>query len=126
MKLMIKTISVLLTVTSISLAFCKNVDAAAEEKKNSEISGQEYAVTATVQDGKIIISAKGKGGYHCNTAYPWKLITEQKTYTKQDAEKYSEESVVFRIDNNKEQKASLKFSICNNLQCIMETANLSW
>ncbi len=100
--------------------------AAAADKKPMGTTAKEYAVTTAVKNGKVVITAKGQGGYHCNTLYPWKLTVSDKTYTKKDAAKFAEDGVVFKIAPVKDQKATLKFSVCNDKQCIMETASLSW
>ena len=100
--------------------------ASAADKKPASTSAKEYKVETTVKDGKVIISAKGQGGYHCNTLYPWKVKVTDKTYTKKDAAKFAEDGVVFKIAPVKDQKAELKFSVCNDQQCLMETASLSW
>ncbi len=78
------------------------------------------------------ISVKGKSGFHCNTLYPWKLTmtdgkAEKKILKKQDAKKFEKDSVVFVVPYTAGSKVSvkLKFSVCNDKQCIMETVSLS-
>lgn len=107
-------------------AFAVSAHAATADKKSVGASAAEYNVTVEVQGGKVVITAKGASGYHCNTMYPWKLTAGDKIYSKKDAAKFAEDAVVFKIAPVKEQKAVLKFSVCNDAQCIMETASLSW
>lgn len=113
-------------VVLLSFVFSIGAHAAAADKKPVGASAKEYTVNAAVKDGKVVITAKGLAGYHCNTLYPWKVTVTDKTYTKKDAAKFAEDGVVFKIDPVKDQKATLKFSVCNDAQCIMETAALSW
>ncbi len=100
--------------------------AVAADKKPVGVTAAEYTVSVEVKGTDVIVTAKGAGGYHCNTQYPWKLTAADKIYTKKEAEKFGEESVVFKIASPGDKKASLKLSVCNNAQCIMETAELTW
>ena len=100
--------------------------AAAADKKPVGVSAKEYAVTTTVKDKKVIVTAVGKAGYHCNTLYPWKITVGEKVYTKKDASKFAEDGVVFKFDPAGVHKGTLKLSICNDAQCLMETAELTW
>jgi hypothetical protein len=111
---------------SLALLFSGAAFAAAADKKPVGVSAAEYRVTVEVKDAKVIITAMGAGGYHCNTQYPWKLTAGDKLYTKKEADKFQEDGVVFKMDSTNDKKASLKLSVCNNAQCIMETAELTW
>ncbi len=102
----------------------------AADKKAAEVR-KEVAVKVVKKAASVQITAEGRGGYHCNTLYPWKLTVkgpqdEKKTYKKADAKKFSEQRVVFEVPSKKGQTAQMKLSVCNEVQCIMHTEELSW
>lgn len=76
------------------------------------------------------ITVVGRGVYHCNTQYPWKLtVTEkgvEKIYKKADAKEFSEKGVSFVVPYADAVKAALKLSMCSAEQCKMETVPLTW
>ncbi|MFO8070659.1 MAG: hypothetical protein R6V85_02180 [Polyangia bacterium] len=106
--------------------------------------GSFYAVevtTATDDGGDVVatIEASGRGGYHCNTLYPWKLTVEapdgvqlsKKKFRKNDASQFGESKVVFRVPYRTsgragQIRAELKMSFCDEKQCQMKTLDLSW
>ena len=107
---------------------------AADENSEKLSSGQqskEFVVKVDVVKNLVRISTRGKSGYHCNTLYPWKLTVEdtsttKKIYRKKDARKFTKQEVVFEVPHIKGQQAAMKISVCNDVQCIMHEAKLSW
>ena len=99
----------------------------------------DVKVTSTKgQDGTVAtITVKGKGGFHCNTLYPWKLTLEAEpgvvvgktVLKKKDAAKFSEKEVVFQVKytpkTGQSIGAKLKLSVCDDKQCKMETVSLT-
>ena len=108
----------------------------------ADASGSTYEIKITPSsDPKnpgAIIKATGKGGFHCNTLYPWKLTVKPGPVTgpkptilkKKDAQKFAKDAVIFKVSHKpntaKKATADLKFSMCNDKQCVMETVPLSW
>ena len=100
----------------------------------------DVKVTTQTQEKRTLatITVTGKSGYHCNTLYAWKLRLEpepgialqKKVLRKRDAKKFSKEAVIFEVPYNRgpNQKisATLKFSVCNEKQCLIEKIPLSW
>ena len=84
------------------------------------------------------IKVTGKGDYHCNTEYRWKLSVRsqpgvtigKKILKNDDAKQFTEEAVVFEVPytGGKKQKvsATLKFSVCNEKLCLIEKVPLAW
>jgi hypothetical protein len=106
-------------------------------------SGSFYQVdisTTTSGDSVVAtIRVTGKGGYGCNTLYPWKLTVtpgsgvemDKTVYHKGDATQFAKEAVVFQVRYTAlagadKVTAKLKFSFCNDKQCQMEQVDLSW
>lgn len=107
-------------------------------------AGSFYEVrveTAAAPNGGTMatITVRGKGAYHCNMLYPWKLtvsggdgITLAKpVFKKEDATQFTEAAVVFRVpyraaESVKSMSAALKLSLCDEKQCQMETVKLVW
>ncbi len=109
---------------------------------NADASGSTYNIKIKKNDNKkepvATIEVNGKAGFHCNTLYPWKLTVkpgpgagvEPQILKKKDAKKFAKDAVIFKVsykkDPNKKTSADLKFSMCNDKQCVMETIPLSW
>jgi hypothetical protein len=84
------------------------------------------------------IKVTGKSGYYCNTLYHWKLQLEtapgvnpqKKILKNRDAKKFTKDAVIFNVPYirgpNKKISATLKFSVCNEKQCLIEKVALSW
>lgn len=96
---------------------------------------------ATKKESKLhraTIKVTGKGDYHCNTEYRWKLSIQsqpgitlgKKTLKNEDAKQFTEEAVVFEVPyaSGPKQKvsATLKFSVCNKKLCLIEKVPLTW
>ena len=84
------------------------------------------------------IKVTGKGDYHCNTEYRWKLSVQsqpgvtlgKKILKNGDAKRFTEEAVVFEVPYTSAPKqkvsATLKFSVCNDKLCLIEKVPLTW
>lgn len=123
------------------LGLCALPELAGAEKQ-ADKSGAFYEVDLKTTKGKTesvtTITAKGKGGFHCNTLYPWKLTIEpeagivvnQTIYKKKDAKTFSDKAVAFDVKytpkSGKSISAKLKLSVCDDKQCKMETVSLKW
>ncbi|MCP4196074.1 MAG: hypothetical protein GY762_02900 [Proteobacteria bacterium] len=108
-----------------------------DDKKNPY-----YDVQITTKVKKKIthatIKITGKSGYYCNTLYRWKLyleripgiVSKRKTLKNRDAKQFAKDAVVFEVpymSGPKEKiSATLKFSVCNEKQCLIEKIDLSW
>ena len=96
-------------------------------------------IETSTKDAKNLarITVTGKGGYHCNMLYPWKLklkpgdgiAFDKAVYRKKDTEKFTKEEVVFAVSYTAKPGAQLladlKLSVCNDKQCQIETASLT-
>jgi len=105
-------------------------------------TGDFYSVTVTTskEGGKEIatVRVKGRAGYHCNTLYHWKLAVdpvprvqlEKQLLENRDAQEFSAGGVIFRVryfgGSGQKMSAKLKFSVCNDKQCVMEAVDLGW
>jgi hypothetical protein len=84
------------------------------------------------------IKVTGKSGYYCNTLYHWKLslestpgiILHKKVLKNSDAKQFKKDAVIFEVPYvsgpNQKISATLKFSVCNEKQCLIEKVALSW
>jgi hypothetical protein len=105
--------------------------------------GSFYQVEVkTAADGRDVVATvevSGRGGYHCNTLYPWKLTIEapdgvqlgKKKFRKNDASQFGESKVLFRVPYRTsgeagQIRAELKMSLCDEKQCQIKTLDLSW
>lgn len=101
---------------------------------------QVEVITKSAGDEVVAtVRTTGKGGYGCNTLYPWKLtmtpgpgVEMTKTsFGKADATTFTKEEVVFEVRYKAragagEIKAKLKLSGCDDKQCQMEQVDLAW
>lgn len=92
---------------------------------------KEFAITVEKINETVKITATGRSGFHCNTLYPWKLTVEKKNnppkvYKKQDARWFTQQKVVFEFPSSVGKRATLKLSVCNDVQCIMHEEKLFW
>lgn len=116
----------LLSISVISVLTVATSVCGAETEKKSDF----YKVKVSAKADRATIVVTGRGGYHCNIEYPWKLTVESMGTTsilkKGDAETFKTESVVFVAPYKKSAKAVLKMSMCDDKQCKMEKIPLAW
>lgn len=103
-----------------------SVAAVGAGERSSKIEAKEYEIAVKKNSGKFDVTTVGRSGYHCNTMYPWKITTrtnngKEKIYKKKDAKVFGEKSVSFLVDGT---EATLKFSVCNDQQCVMKTETI--
>ena len=96
------------------------------EKKNM-VEANEYSIEISKANALFKVATKGRGGFHCNTMYPWKLTVKngngkETVYKKKDAKEFGEKGVSFLVNGT---EGTLKFSVCNDQQCIMKTEKLT-
>jgi len=112
---------------------------AAKTTKSGSFYKVEISTKATGDDVVATIKITGKGGYGCNTLYPWKLtvtpgsgVEMAKTVLgKVDAAKFGKAAVIFEVRyvaraGAGPMAAKLKLSGCDDKQCQMEQVDLSW
>lgn len=125
--------AILFTLLTFVYVFPKTAQA---ETKTTSYYNIDTQTTSVKGRSVTTVSVKGKGGFHCNTLYPWKLtltpdpgITlKQTVLKKKDAAKFSEGIVEFEVKYTpkagKAISGKLKFSVCNAKQCKMEVVSL--
>jgi hypothetical protein len=108
------------------------------QQKNASFYTIEISTQKEIKTTAVIVKTTGKAGYHCNTLYPWKLsvtphsgIKMKNTVLKKvDAKTFTKEKVEFHFsyleNSSGPVSAKLKFSVCNDKQCLIEKVPLSW
>jgi hypothetical protein len=107
-------------------------------KKESSFYVLEVKTAIQGQQKVATITVKGKGGFYCNTLYPWKLTlkpaagatVDKDVYRKADATKFEKAAVVFSVPfaapGGGKVAAELKLSMCNPKQCQMDKVSFTW
>jgi hypothetical protein len=119
--------------TSLFVCFLHSPSTHAQSNGSEKLYKIDIKTQKKTKQAFATIKITGRAGYHCNTLYPWKLIIkeggkETRTMTKQEASHFTKDNVTFvvpylKADGN---EATLKLSMCNDKQCIMENASISW
>lgn len=128
-----------LTIVALTFTFFICSVAAAAITKSGSFYSVKVQTSGSGYSRVAVITTTGKGGYHCNKLYPWKLtvtpgagVTMAKTtFKRADAKRFSEAAVVFEVPyqtttDAKTVSAALKLSLCDDKQCQMETVKLEW
>lgn len=113
--------------------------AAARDADSGKLHHVEVKTEVNGDDVVTTIRVTGRGGYGCNTLYPWRLTVTpgqgvempKTTFGKGDAKRFTREAVVFVVRYEAsagagEIKAQLRLSVCNVKQCLMDRVYLSW
>ena len=120
-------------VTSLFVFFLHSASTHAQSNGSEKLYKIDIQTQKKAKQALATIKITGRAGYHCNTLYPWKLIIKERgketfSMSKQDATHFAENNVIFTVPYSKanENEATLKLSLCNDKQCIMEKASISW
>lgn len=122
-----------ITLTSLFVYLLHSPVSVAQSNRSEKLYKIDIQTQTKSKQALATIKVTGRAGYHCNTLYPWKLIVkeggkETRTMSKQDAKHFTENNVIFVVPYSKADgnEATLKLSMCNDKQCIMEKASISW
>lgn len=94
-----------------------------------ELDHESYSVALTPSEeegAELNLSVLPKFGFHINVDYPWKLTlsdSDATVYKKAEFSLTEEEAALLLA--NAEVEGELKFSVCNDATCLVETVSLT-